>query len=75
MLMVVKCTGLLILKKNDIDKTSDWCKMNKMAINTKKCKIMRITRKKSPLVGEWSITLEVNLWDVLMFKKFRIVYC
>ena len=25
--------------------------MNKMTINTKKCKIMRITRKKSPLAG------------------------
>ena len=28
--------------------------MNKMRINTKKCKIMRITRKKSPLVGEYN---------------------
>ena len=37
--------------QSDIDKISDWCKMNKMRINTKKCKIMRITRKKSPLVG------------------------
>ena len=29
--------------------------MNKMRINTKKCKIMRITRKKSPLVWEYNI--------------------
>ena len=41
--------------QSDIDKISDWCKMNKMRINTKKCKIMRITRKKSPLVGEYKI--------------------
>ena len=41
--------------QSDIDKISDWCKMNKMRINTKKCKIMRITRKKSPLVGEYNI--------------------
>lgn len=29
--------------------------MNKMRIHTKKCKIMRITRKKSPLDGEYNI--------------------
>ena len=29
--------------------------MNKMTINTKKCKIMRITRKRSPLAGEYNI--------------------
>ena len=38
--------------QSDIDKISDWCKMNKMTIDTKKCKIMRITRKKSPLAGD-----------------------
>ena len=38
--------------QSDIDKISDRCKMSKMRINTKKCKIMRITRKTSPLVGE-----------------------
>ena len=41
--------------QSDIDKISDWCKMNKMRINAKKCKIMRTTRKKSPLVGEYNI--------------------
>ena len=40
--------------QSDIDKISDWCKMNKMRINSKKWKIMRITRKKSPLVGEYN---------------------
>ena len=64
MLMTIKCTGLLILKKiclllrSDIDKISEWCEMNKMTINIKKCKIMRIyriTRKKSPLAnGEYN---------------------
>ena len=33
--------------QGDLDKISDWCKENKMKINTKKCKIMRITRKNS----------------------------
>ena len=41
--------------QSDKDKISDWCKMNKMRINTKKCKIMRITRKKAPLIGEYNI--------------------
>ena len=40
--------------QHDIDKKTDWCKMNKMTINTKKCKIMQ-TRKKSPLAGEYNI--------------------
>ena len=39
----------------DRDKISDWCKMNKMRINAKKCKIMRITKKKSPLVREYNV--------------------
>ena len=29
--------------------------MSKMTVNTKECKVMRITRKKSPLVGEYNI--------------------
>ena len=33
--------------QSDIDKISDWCKMNKMRINTKKCKIMRKKKGKS----------------------------
>ena len=41
--------------QSDIDKISVWCKMNKMTINTKKCKIMRITRKKSPLTRVYNI--------------------
>ena len=41
--------------QGDLDKISDWCKENKMKINTKKCKIMRITRKKSPLVRDYHI--------------------
>ena len=41
--------------QGDLDKISDWCKENKMKINTKKCKIMRVTRKKSPLVKDYYI--------------------
>lgn len=32
--------------QSDIDKILDGCKMYKMKINTKKCKIMRISRRK-----------------------------
>ena len=39
----------------DLNKISDWFKDNKMKINTKNCKIMRITRKKSPLVKDYYI--------------------
>ena len=35
--------------QGDLDKISDWCNENKMKVNVKKCKIMRITGKKSPL--------------------------
>ena len=41
--------------QGDLDKISDWCKDNKMKINTKKCKIMRITDKKSALVRDYYI--------------------
>ena len=42
----------------DLDKISDWCNENKMKVNVKKCKIMRITRKKSPLVRDSHINGE-----------------
>ena len=34
--------------QSDIDKISDWCKMNKMRSNTKKCKIIRKPGKSHP---------------------------
>ena len=45
--------------------------MNKMRINTKKCKIMRITRKKSPLVGEYNIEGQ-PLESVDMYKDLGL---
>ena len=39
--------------QSNIDKISDWCKRNKMIMNTKKCKIMHITRKKITFI--WGI--------------------
>ena len=79
MLMTVNCIGLLVLKKICLlfkvtDKISDWRKMNKMRTNTKNCKIMRITRKKSPLVGEYNIEGQ-PLESVNVYNRFRIIYC
>ena len=53
--------------QGDLDKISDWCKENKMKINTKKCKIMRITRKKSPLVRDYHINGQ-SLENVHIYK-------
>jgi len=41
--------------QDDLDKISDWCKDNKMRINTNKCKLMRIIRKRRPLVRDYHI--------------------
>lgn len=66
--------------QSDIDKISDWCKMNTMRINTKKYKIMRTTRKKSPLlVGEYniegqplkSVNVYIKISDYLLLVIFH----
>ena len=41
--------------QGDMDTISDWCEDNKIKISTKRCKIMRITRKRSPLVRDYYI--------------------
>ena len=58
--------------QGDLDKISDWCKENKMKINTKKCKIMRITRKKSPLVRDYYIN-EQSLESVHIYKDLGLL--
>ena len=55
MLVYHRVTPELSSLIKDIDKISEWCKMNKMTIYTKKCKIIRITREKSPLAGECNV--------------------
>ena len=59
--------------QDDLDKISDWCKGNKMKINTRKCKIMRITRKKSPLVRDYYINGQ-SLESVHIYKDLRFAY-
>ena len=41
--------------QGDMDTISDLCEDNKIKISTKRCKIMRITRKRSPLVRDYYI--------------------
>ena len=68
---VISAQGDLSTFQSDIDKISDWCKMNKMRINTKKYKIMRITRKKLPLVGKYNIEGQ-PLESVNVYKDFGL---
>ena len=39
----------------DLNKTNEWCLNNKMRINASKCKVMRITKKKSPFTYDYHI--------------------
>ena len=41
--------------QGDMDTISDRCEDNKIKISTKRCKITRITRKRSPLVRDYYI--------------------
>ena len=39
----------------DLNKINKWCVNNKMRINASKCKVMRITKKKSPFTYDYHI--------------------
>ena len=56
----------------DLNKISDWFKDDKMKTNTKKCKIMRITRKKSPLVRDYYIN-DQSLESVHIYKDLGLL--
>ena len=56
----------------DLNTISDWFKDNRMKINTKKCKIMRITRKKSPLVRDYYIN-DQSLESVHIYKDLGLL--
>ena len=53
--------------QGDLDKISDWCKENKMKVNVKECKIMRITRKRVLWLG--TIKLMVKVWKVYIYIR------
>ena len=58
--------------QGDLDKISDGCKDNKMKINAKKCKIMRITKKKSPLAMDY-YTDDQSLESVHIYKDLGLL--
>ena len=58
-----------LMFQRDLDKIPDWREVNRLRINTRKCKIMTITKKRNPAVRVYCIngqTLEcVQLYKVL----------
>ena len=58
--------------QDDLDKISDCCRKNKIKVNVKKCKIMRITRKKSPLVRDCHINGQ-SLDSVDIYKDLGLL--
>ena len=51
MFRVIDCDEDLIYFQEDLDKLHQWSQRNQMDFNTKKCKIMRITRKQVPFTN------------------------
>ena len=49
MFRVINCDDDQMLFQNDLDKLYHWSQRNLMDFNSKKCKIMRITKKTSAL--------------------------
>jgi len=58
--------------QGDLHKISDWCKENKMKVNVKECKIMRITRKKSRQVRDNHINGQ-GLESVHIYKDLGLL--
>ena len=58
--------------QDDLHKISDWCKDNKMRNNTNKCKLMRITGKRCPLVRDYHIN-DQSLENVHIFKELGLL--
>ena len=71
MYRVISTQGDLSTFQNDIDKISDWCKMNKMRINTKKCwgvgKLGSIILK----VNRWKVLICIKILDYLLLVIFH----
>ena len=67
MFRVINCYDDQMLFQNDLDKLYHWSQRNLMDFNSKKCKIMRITKKQVPF------TNIVHLSDTVLeeVKEFR----
>jgi len=68
MFRVINCDDDQTLFQNDLDKLYHWSQCNLMDFNSKKCKIMRITKKQVPF------TNRVQLSDTVLkeVKEFKV---
>ena len=72
MFRVIDCDEDLIYFQEDLDKLHQWSQRNQMDFNTKKCKIMRITRKQVPFTNSVHMN-DTVLEEVKEFKDLEIL--
>ena len=72
MFRVIDCDEDLIYFQEDLDKLHQWSQRNQMDFNTKKCKIMRITKKQEPFTNSGHIN-DTVLEEVKEFKDLGIL--
>ena len=72
MFRVIDCDEDLIYFQEDLDKLHHWSQHNQMDFNTKKCKIMRITRKQAPFTNSVHMN-DTILEEVKEFKDLGIL--
>ena len=72
MFRVIDCGEDLIYFQEDLDKLHQWSQRNQMDFNTKKCKIMRITRKQVPFTNSVHMN-DTVLEEVKEFKDLGIL--
>ena len=67
---VIDDAGDQVCFQRDLDNLHQWSICNAMAFNVKKCKVMRLTKKRQPLVSNYS--LDNSFW-VIFCKKYLLV--
>ena len=64
---VMSCPDDQLMFQGDLDKRCTWSQQNRMEFNVQKCKLMRITRKRQPLI----FNLSLNGTVLEEIDKFR----
>ena len=72
MFRVINCDDDQTLFQNDLDKLYHWSQCNLMDFNSKKCKIMRITKKQVPFTNRVQLS-DTVLEEVKEFKDLGIL--
>ena len=72
MFRVINCDDDQTLFQNDLDKLYHWSQCNLMDFNSKKCKIMRITKKQVPFINRVQLS-DTVLEEVKEFKDLGIL--